>query len=69
VSRPLQKGFKKENQKDICTDNCAMMHRFYCNLKRVEAKHAKIEGQFCGKTKKQIVGFGLRRMMGRGLTG
>ena len=31
VSRPLQKGFKKENQTDICTDNRAMMHRKRCN--------------------------------------
>ena len=31
VSRPLQKGFKKENQTDIFTDNRAMMHRKRCN--------------------------------------
>ena len=28
------KEFKEENQSYICTENCAMMHRFLCNLIR-----------------------------------
>ena len=41
------KGFKKENQTDICTEKCAMMHRFLCNLIRgVKLKIKKMQNNF-----------------------
>jgi hypothetical protein len=51
------KGFKKENQTDICTEKCAMMHRFLCNLIRgvklkikkcrtILSKNKKADGRF-----------------------
>jgi hypothetical protein len=47
-----EKDFKEENQIDICTDNCAIMHRFLCiPIKSVKLKIQKMKVNFEEKQK------------------
>jgi len=42
------KGFKKENQTDICTEKCALLHRFLCiQIKDVKVKIENTFGKGC----------------------
>ena len=48
-------GFMEENQTDICTDNCALLHRLLCILiKDVDLKIQKMKVNFEEKQKKRM---------------
>jgi len=43
-----RKGFKEENQIEICTEKCASLHRFLCiPIKDVKLKIEKLFGKGC----------------------
>jgi len=48
-------SFMEENQTDICTDNCASLHRLLCILiKDVDLKIQKMKVNFEEKQKKRM---------------